>query len=148
MKLLNPDFAGKKLCTSIGYLQVGADGSVEVSEENVIAALKMGGFRPCDPEDNSQNKPKSRQAVQTKKNEKVTSDEDIAPDEEGEEDDEEEGEEVEIPDLADFTAKVAMEMISAEEDADVIEAWLESEAEGRKRASVVKCLEKRLSEVK
>ena len=143
MKLINVALAGMSLGTKHGALEVGADGTVEVSDEEVIAALKISGFKPEEESNSAENKPKSRQDKQVAQ-EKKEEPEVVAVEKEAEE----ESDEIEIEDLADYPARDAMEMVKAEGSIDILEAWKDSESDGKNRKTVIKTLDERIAEVR
>lgn len=153
MKLWNPALAGMKIGTAKGPIEVGADGSVEVADEDIAEALRRSGFRPEEPENKPKNKPQPRPPVQKKEEKKVEppkpepTPEPEQPEEEPEEAEDEEEEEVEVEDLADYSVKDAISMIAEENDADVLEAWIDSESANKKRKTLIRSLKNRLSEV-
>lgn len=155
MKLWNKALAGQKMRARNGdLLEVGKDGCVEVSDEEVANALLHSGFRSEEPEGQPKPTPKpapSKPVVEEAKapepEEELTNEDFEEESDEEEDDEEEDGDELEIENLADYNAKDAMELVGSTDDLDVLEAWKTSEGEGKNRKSVLKTISERISEV-
>lgn len=128
--------AGQNLGTKSGVLEVGSDGSVEVDDKEVIAALQNSGFRLEDKKSNTEVLDKFRQVVAEEK-EVIEALKTVHDDEEA----------IEVDDVAEYSVKEALKMVHVESDIDILEAWKESELSQRNRKSVIRSIEDRMSEV-
>ena len=158
MKLWNPALAGTKLGVKGGIIEVGADGCIEVSDESLAGVLLKSGFRSEKPENKSKAQPRQHQTVveAPKKAEpkveikaepvevRKASASVVDPSPEDFDDDDE----LEIEDIGEYSAKDAMLLVKDESDVDILEAWKTCESENKRRKSVLKTIEERMSEVR